>query len=758
MLNFKKDPLSRIEIKYKLPLSFIVLYFIVFGIGGYFLIDSVYKHFQKELIQHLKTFTFAHAIAIQKKMETFSRRTEDFASDGFIRTMTEKLNHVSPTDDSYDLLKNELNHHLSQNKLPLVQEFVKLEIRDSSNQLITAVEKKQTRLEIKNFPLVNKEKTDINALVINENTLSPVMIISTPLYEIKNKKNKIGYLISYVDVPSMIIGLYENLQDQFIVENEKAQIYLLDGGQNGVEINAQMLNKLKNPLVNIDKLLRIKKEFNWRNHLGTHICSAGIEKIGYHYPLLGKNWTVLVEVDKEVAFSAITTLQSNFLIVVLIISLATIILLYFPIQFIVRPLGELKQTALKIKEGDFSARVKLNSEDEIGDLANTFNLMAEAIEERTRNLENTTRLLQASEKELRLERDRLKAIVSSMKDGVILLNEDGDIVLHNAAAENLLGYLNENLIDVSSHCRSGSGQESCDRCLLNIHVQSSCVLNIQDRIYEIVSTKLIGDENSWLPKGKILVARDITEREKMNMKRAFEERLAMLGKVAAVVAHEMNSPLAAISMFNQMLEEELPKRSKFREHVDVIKRNTLACQNIVKDLLEFARNPQTKNVKVDIHQVLDHVIHFLNPVSKKKNISVQFRDKASQFHIMGDPTNIQQVFTNILLNAIQAVQENEGIIHIETNNEENKIRIVFTDNGPGIPEEMRKQIFEPFFTTKKVGGTGLGLFSARRIVEAHGGTIELVSGQEGNCKFQITFPLIHMKQQTVSTEQEGMQI
>lgn len=87
-MNFRQDPLSRLEIKYKLPLGFVILYLIVFSIGGYYIIDSVYNHFQKGLDRYLKTLTLAHAVSIQKKRETFSRRTEDFASDGYIRNLT----------------------------------------------------------------------------------------------------------------------------------------------------------------------------------------------------------------------------------------------------------------------------------------------------------------------------------------------------------------------------------------------------------------------------------------------------------------------------------------------------------------------------------------------------------------------------------------------------------------------------------------------------------------------------------------------
>ena len=239
--------------------------------------------------------------------------------------------------------------------------------------------------------------------------------------------------------------------------------------------------------------------------------------------------------------------------------------------------------------------------------------------------------------------------------------------------------------------------------------------------------------------GKILLARDITERERMNEQQAHQERLAVLGKTAAVVAHEMNSPLAAISMFNQMMETELTPDSPFQEHVDVIKRNTQTCQRIIRDLLDYARLPQPQIKNLNLQQILQDVIRFLRPVYEQKHITIKHHFTPVKMPLSGDPDQMQQVFVNLLLNAIQTISAETGMIRVHSFEAEDGKAVVVDveDNGPGIDERHRQEIFEPFFTTKRSGGTGLGLSTARNIVNAHGGELILLHSQPGKTVFRV---------------------
>jgi len=272
------------------------------------------------------------------------------------------------------------------------------------------------------------------------------------------------------------------------------------------------------------------------------------------------------------------------------VGVATFILLFFAIQSVVRPLGELQKMAQRIKEGDFSVRNVIHTDDEIGILARILNLMAEAIEDRTVSLEQSASDLQNRERELRMQHNLLNAVIESMSDGLILLNFQGKIRLSNKAAGPLLNLVNEvgSHIDIQkceSHLEEGV---QCVACMKDLDHPTSCVITVDNTIYEILSTKVQTVHGS----SKVLVMRDITERELMHRRQAHQERLTVLGNIATVVSHEINNPLAAISMYSQMMESELPEDSPFSEHVDVIKRNIESCQRITKDLLAYARTPK----------------------------------------------------------------------------------------------------------------------------------------------------------------------
>ncbi|MBT5873059.1 MAG: GHKL domain-containing protein, partial [Candidatus Latescibacteria bacterium] len=224
----------------------------------------------------------------------------------------------------------------------------------------------------------------------------------------------------------------------------------------------------------------------------------------------------------------------------------------------------------------------------------------------------------------------------------------------------------------------------------------------------------------------------------------------VLGKLAAVVAHELNNPLAAISMYNQMMESELPEPSPFDEHIDVIKRNTKSCQQIIHDLLDYARIPQPKIQETDLHKLLNDVVLFLRPLHGDSSISIVRNFESDDAICWGDPTQLQQVFVNLLVNAIQAVDEQSGTVRMYTRDvdEGRAIAVRIEDNGSGIDEAHRKDIFDPFFTTKSIGGTGLGLSTSARIIEAHEGTLELSSSKPGHTVFQVILPHLRTQQTT----------
>lgn len=731
------DPLGKIPIKFKLPLAFGILFLIAFGIGGYFIITSVYQILEKEVMIRLENESIAHAMLFEKKTETLMARAEDFSSDGLIRSSTELLVAAQKGSKEYGEVFSILQDHLTKNKLPLISEFIDLQIYDLQWDKLISLNH--------NVPVVSKNMFDFDTgytvaysgIMRNneEESDTAITAIATRLWDVAHEKN-VGWLVCFVDLSKIIEDyLIDNLELENSNESQDKVVSIVDKNGSAISLLLNSSNRDSQNSFSIGPTQKISSSgiYNLVNHEGRHLCKNGESMFGQSFPLKSAGWQILVELKAADVLKPISRLESKLLGIILIIFILAIASLYFPIQFVIRPLGRLQKMASKIKEGNFSERVETNSEDEIGSLSKTLNLMAEAVEERTINLEE-------SKKRLSIQHDRLKTIIDSMNDGLILLNHDGEIVLQNDASKNMVDILlgDNKRFDIHLCDKNYCDSETCLDCLKDSGKNRACILNIGEKKFEVVTTDLPSYDNKG---GKILLSRDITEREKIYERHIHQERLVFLGKTAAVVAHEMNSPLTAISMYNQMMERELPKESVFNEHVKVIKRNIDTCQQFIKELLEFSSIPKPNISNVDVHDIIKNVSKLIGSLTKDRKVSIDLKLEATDYTFLGDSSQCRQVFTNLIQNAVQAINDNEGNIKIKSYNNENNVIIDIIDNGTGIDEEIQPHIFDPFYSTKQnQGGTGLGLSVAKRVIDAHGGELNLVESNTGRTVFRITFP------------------
>ncbi|HUO77586.1 MAG TPA: ATP-binding protein [Thermodesulfovibrionales bacterium] len=226
------------------------------------------------------------------------------------------------------------------------------------------------------------------------------------------------------------------------------------------------------------------------------------------------------------------------------------------------------------------------------------------------------------------------------------------------------------------------------------------------------------------------------------------EKLASLGRMAAGVAHELNSPLTGIVTFSHLMLKRIPPENKLDiEDLEVIIEQAERCSKIIKGLLGFSRKTTAEKVFVNINALTESTISMVRNQAKFHNIkfSLNFDDSLPQ--ISTDPNQIQQVFINLLINAADAMNE-RGQVTVFTrtipdaSTGRQQIEIEFTDTGPGIPEEHLGRVFEPFFTTKPVGkGTGLGLAVSYGIIKKHGGNIFVRSEVGKGASFHVRLPM-----------------
>ncbi|MGE5206272.1 MAG: sensor histidine kinase [Chlamydiota bacterium] len=217
------------------------------------------------------------------------------------------------------------------------------------------------------------------------------------------------------------------------------------------------------------------------------------------------------------------------------------------------------------------------------------------------------------------------------------------------------------------------------------------------------------------------------------------EHLATMGELAAGLAHEIRNPLAGIAGVVEIIGRDLPASSPAREVVKEVRQEITQINRIVSDLLECARPKPPETRLSDLHATVEHAVMFARQQALSKSIDIEFRHDPQPLEVEHDSNQVNQVLLNLLLNSIQSI-DHAGKITVSAERHNLLAAIVVADTGRGIAAEHLPHIFRPFYTTKG-NGTGLGLSLARRIVEEHGGRIEVSSTVGHGSTFTVFLPL-----------------
>jgi two-component system NtrC family sensor kinase len=221
-----------------------------------------------------------------------------------------------------------------------------------------------------------------------------------------------------------------------------------------------------------------------------------------------------------------------------------------------------------------------------------------------------------------------------------------------------------------------------------------------------------------------------------------KEKLASVGQLSAGVAHEINNPLASILLFSEMMYKDCEENDPRRNDLEMIINETKRCKIIVADLLNFARQQEVMAQDTHLPELLNQTIDLVSHLPSYKGVEIKRHYSSEVSTIQGDPEQLQQVFTNLLNNAAEAMPKG-GTIAVDlckVNRDSVEVRI--TDTGAGIPPENMSQLFTPFFTTKGPGkGTGLGLSISYGIIKMHRGQIQVQSQEGQGTTFAVILPI-----------------
>ncbi len=354
--------------------------------------------------------------------------------------------------------------------------------------------------------------------------------------------------------------------------------------------------------------------------------------------------------------------------------------------------------------------------------------------------------------ELALLKEFNESIVESVNVGLIAVDEFGMITRCNSTFEQILGYKREETLGklVGDILDEGFASK-----LENILGKSSWHLTEIRNAYKIQTTNAEGEplilnvaiaplrSEFEHQKGAIVVLENVTERVKLEESLQQNEKLSSIGLLAAGVAHEVNTPLTGVSSYTQMLLEMIPENDPKHALLLKVATQTERASNIAGNLLNFSRTGNaTEFTEVDINQLLNDTLQLLEPQMRKANVEIIKHYSDVPPTIYGNAGKLQQVFTNLIINAKDAIFDTGEIILTTKYKNENEVVVEVSDTGIGIEPEDLTKIYDPFFTTKAVGsGTGLGMAVTYGIVQEHSGTIKVESEVGKGTTFTLTFPI-----------------
>ena len=219
------------------------------------------------------------------------------------------------------------------------------------------------------------------------------------------------------------------------------------------------------------------------------------------------------------------------------------------------------------------------------------------------------------------------------------------------------------------------------------------------------------------------------------------EKLASLGKLSAGIAHELNTPLTGILSFSHFIKDATPDEKQIQNDIDIVIRETERCKRIIKGLLDFARQSKPEKKSNSVVNVLNRTINLIAHHKDFQKIELVRNFPENLPDVIFDQDQIQQVFMNLIVNAMEALPAGGRLdIRVVYNAAFRTVDIIFTDNGPGISKEIQEKIFDPFFTTKDMGN-GLGLSISLGIIENHGGKLTVHCPEAGGTVFTVRLPM-----------------
>jgi len=436
-------------------------------------------------------------------------------------------------------------------------------------------------------------------------------------------------------------------------------------------------------------------------------------------------WTVVTGVNKSIFPEELISIQKYTLILTIIFLVLSMQSIIFIAHHISKPIKYFAEVCKKIELGNMNVKVNINRGDEIGVLAGSFNHMIDQINTSTEKLIEMTKFNED--------------ILKNIDIGIMTTDNSGRMLTLNQSGKEILNRHPD--VAIMKELEMQTTETIREKTSINRVVS----LNGQTgkTVYVDVGTSLLKKEDGTFY-GAICSFNDITERKILEKNLIRMDRLASVGQFAAGLAHEIRNPLTGIKTGIQVIKNREMSRNEDSnaELMDGLTYEIDRINNLVSDLLDFSKPKQTMKERENIRDVIRKSLDLAKDGYLQKEISITIEDDGTEKNVFVDKGQAEQIFLNIITNAIEAMDAKGNLVITTDSVPEDGIqwiRTTVTDDGVGIEKELMERIFDPFFTTK-MKGTGLGLVVVAKLIEENNGKIFIESEINKGTKISVLLP------------------
>ena len=533
----------------------------------------------------------------------------------------------------------------------------------------------------------------------------------------------------YKDNPLNAQKEVQSLLNEYANRQEIEEIRFIDKDQIIMATAKLSSHSLINQKVNDNSVQKAISLGEANSHNVLKDYGNGKERIWiYNLPVKNGNdviGNIYIESNINDVYNQLNNINQIFIIGTAISLFITVILGFFIARTITRPITDMRNQTVEMSKGNYTQRVKIYGNDEIGELALAFNNLSKRVQEAQANTES--------------EKRRLDSVITHMSDGIIATDRRGRIRIVNdmaikmlgMAKEDLIGYYMLNVLKIEGDFSLEEIQENNDSILID--------MNEEEGIIARVNFSTIVQDTGFV-NGYIAVLHDVTEQQQVERERR---------EFVANVSHELRTPLTSMNSYIEALEEGAWKDENLApSFLSVTREETVRMIRLVNDLLQLSKmDNETEQITkeiVDFNMFINKIINRHEMAAKDTTFVREIPNETIFTEI--DPDKMTQVFDNVITNAMKYSRGDKRVeFHVKQNALYNRMTIRIKDNGIGIPINKVDKIFDRFYRvdkarTRKMGGTGLGLAISKEIVEAHNGRIWANSVEGQGTSIFITLP------------------